>query len=228
MAITLVQQSGNSGTATASVVVTLSATVAGNLLVLVAGMNVSQLALVPPWVSGGPLSDDGANTSCELWYYPNCPAGITSVTVPTDLNTNIGVTIAEFSGVRAVSPLGNAAPFNQAALTGTPTVAAVAPVTDEELFVAGTVYRPTTSTLVSEDAGWNALTARTAGAVVRLLTSYRVESDGVSRGNTWVLTPAGSTGYSSVLSGFKGVAKSVGGRHGFAAFPRKSLQRFFR
>lgn len=183
MAFTLVHHANN-GIGSGTNTTTVTSTTAGNLLVIgiaefdgsgvtlpgnpttptnwtaPAGTGTSQLVGVTVvWAAS-----NGVNVS--MFYYPNCPAGITSVAIPVGANTSYSTAIyGEFSGA-ATAPFDQAG--NKTSLTGvsslaTATAAATAQASELAVHFVwnDSGNNPETITLT----GWSAIDSVTNGSL---------------------------------------------------------------
>src|SRR6266581_2692696 len=98
MAFTLVQKSASVATGTGGTVTgTLPAgSAAGNTLVACLGGNTgsTQFAAGAGWVQAAQVGN-GTLSRCEIWYYPSCPAGITTAAF-TGGSGGLRAALAEF------------------------------------------------------------------------------------------------------------------------------------
>ena len=110
--VAFVQHAQNSGNSISSLSVTLSATTAGNCLVVC--FSTGDLSSVSSVQVGSStdnfaqlatVTDSGSSVSAFIWADPNCAGGQTSVTVTLSTSDWLLIDVYEFSGVKTSSPL---------------------------------------------------------------------------------------------------------------------------
>jgi len=210
--IALVQagpESSNKRNPTASLPI---ASTAGDLLVATANGDPTNTAYTAPagWVRATAVNQGGAART-EIWYYPDNPGGITSVTFGTPNNTIVQLT--EWSGVATVAPLDQTGAQAISSSTTTATNSTSGPMTQaNELVITNEGYNAGGGATFTPGAGWTTLvnnTARDFASEYRLNLPAGVASETVtsSSATTWALTiatfkPAGAGGGAVLDPGF--------------------------
>jgi hypothetical protein len=210
--IALVQagpESSNKKNPTASLPV---ASTAGHLLVATANGDQSNTAYTAPagWVRATAVNQ-GGSARTEIWYYPDNPGGIISVTFGTPNNAIVQLT--EWSGVATVAPLDQtgATAINSNTTTANNSTSGAMTVANE-LVITNEGYNAGGGATFTPGAGWTTLvndTARDFASEYRLNLPAGVASETVtsSSATTWSLTiatfkPAGAGGGAVLDPGF--------------------------
>jgi hypothetical protein len=117
MAITRVQIASTGTNVGTTETLTISATGAGNLLI-VAAMNAgvtSGLTIADNKLSSYTQEDTFAFLGAAqvvVWFVPNTAAGITTIVIANGANNNFYTIAAEYSGIQTTSPVDQLAPFS--------------------------------------------------------------------------------------------------------------------
>ena len=115
--VRLVQDSGFTTGSSSNVTVSFpSGTSAGDLLVVtLAGSSGATFSAPSGWIFV--TSHAGTDDKCSLWYYTNCPAGITNTTFTYTGSTFGDAVLSEWAGVSSLDVKGNASTGSGTSLT---------------------------------------------------------------------------------------------------------------
>ena len=196
MAWSLVQQQQARGNSGSTLSVTLTATTAGNLLVMFldGDNNPGDVTFTPPanWVQAGTTVHDDIfiAISGAMYYYPNCPAGITTVAVTASGTMQAWhIKVCEFSGGATTSPLDGSAIRTQSATT-TPSSGAITTTAAGDLVIG----------FQTEDDVNGAYTFTQAAGYTSLTSIQDVNAFATLRGGYQTQAAAGSINYNPTLS----------------------------
>ena len=174
---------------------TIAASTAGTLLVATIKSDPTNTASTAPagWISAAAINQANAGRS-EIWYYPDNPGGITTVTFTTAANANVELT--EWSGVAISSPLDQTGTLAQTATTITAinsTSGATAQA--DELVITNDGYKISGGQTFTPQGGWTSLLndpTHGFSSEYRLNLPAAVASETVttSQATTWSLTIA--------------------------------------
>src|SRR6266581_3648538 len=210
MAFTLVQKSASVATGTGGTVTgTLPAgSAAGNTLVACLGGNTgsTQFAAGAGWVQAAQVGN-GTLSRCEIWYYPSCPAGITTAAF-TGGSGGLRAALAEFhsSIAGATVTVDNAGTGTASAVTA---CTATGTATAGDLIVAAFTEHLAASAAVTwtDPSGYTLLDSITASGQTPVYSAYKLSAAGgaVSVTGTSNQT-AGTSGWTGCAVSFKEVA----------------------
>src|SRR6266568_4271691 len=210
MAFTLVQKSAAVATGTGGPVTgTLPAgSAAGNTLVACLGGNTgaTQFAAGAGWVQAAQVGN-GTLSRCEIWYYPSCPAGITTAAF-TGGSGGLRAALAEFhsSIAGATVTVDNAGTGTASAVTA---CTATGTATAGDLIVAAFTEHLAASAAVTwtDPSGYTLLDSITASGQTPVYSAYKLSAAGgaVSVTGTSNQT-AGTSGWTGCAVSFKEVA----------------------
>jgi hypothetical protein len=180
------------------------ASTAGNLLVAAINADPTNTSSTAPagWVSAVAVNQSTAGRE-EIWYYPNNPGGITSVTFTTAVNA-VGQ-LTEWSGVVASSPLDQTGSFATATTSTSATISTSAATTvANELVITNNSFKISAGQTYTPSASWNSLVNDATngfGSEYRLDLGAAVASETVStsQASTW----------SMIIASFKPAAGAV-------------------
>ncbi len=172
-----------------------AASTAGSLLVATVSSDPTNTAFTAPagWVSAAGINQATAGRS-EIWYYPDNPGGISTVTFTTGVNAN--VQLSEWSGVATTSSLDQTGTLAITATTASATISTSGPTTvADELVITNDGYKISGGQTFAHGAGWTSLLSDTANGYsseYRLDLPAAVASETVttSQASTWSLAIA--------------------------------------
>jgi hypothetical protein len=185
--------------------VTIPSTTAGDLLVATVqdfNSNCATNTYSAPtgWVKAASVCRTGDASPTEIWYYPEIPAGITSVVFTNSLNgASTGVQVSEWSGVDTSSPLdqtGTASTTTPSTTLTVTTTGTVAVSGELAITLFGTAQGLTSFT---PGSGWTShLTDETAAVE----SDYKIgPTSGAKASESMTSNP--QTGYSGVIVTFE-------------------------
>ena len=134
-----------------------AASTAGNLLVATVNADATATPFTAPagWVSAAGINQ-GTAGRVEIWYYPNNPGGISSVTFTTAVNA-VGE-LTEWSGVAVTSPLDQTGTFATATTSTTATISTGAATTmANELVITNDAFKVAGGGTFTPNAAWTSL-----------------------------------------------------------------------
>ena len=157
--ITRRQQGAESATQQHFITATLpAASMAGTLLIVVARSEPTPVKFIAPagWIAANDVSDPTSGRS-EIWYYPNNPGGISSVTLTVNPATIFAnAQMSEWSGVATVSPLDQTGTTLVTSNQLTATVSTSgADTMAGELVITADTFAPQAGQVIVPGAGWN-------------------------------------------------------------------------
>lgn len=143
-----------------SLTATISATKAGNTIIVAACCNAGTLTIADSasqtYSTATTLAGNGTQTS-KIFYFPNTAAGVTTVTISSTSSTDLNLVVAEYSGVLTASPLDQTSTHGQTASTSWTSNSTPATAQASELLIGncmGTLHNNTTFTPAT---GWNSI-----------------------------------------------------------------------
>ena len=186
-----------------------AASIAGTLLVATArsGSTPNKFNAPAGWVAAAFVNDPTAGRS-EIWYYPNNPGGISSVTFTVNPATvNAVAQMSEWQNVDTVSPL------DQTGTTTVPTNQLTATISTSgatsqvnELVITADSFTTQVGQVIIPGAGWN----NTANDPPNgFSTEYRTDLPAAVASETLASAPA--TTWSLTIATFKPAASASGG-----------------
>lgn len=153
----------------------------------------------PGWVEAVDADQVGLGRS-EIWYYPNNPGGISSVTFALNPATIGGmVQVSEWLGVLAVSPLDQTGASVAAVATKTQTIATAGLMAQaNELAITDNHFAIPDSQTYTRGAGWSSLLSDVEGGFA---SEYRLDLPAGAASET--VTTSQATLWASVIATFK-------------------------
>jgi hypothetical protein len=208
--ISLRQASPESPTATHFLTATLPGpTTAGTLLVATISSDPSPNKTTAPvgWLDAVDISQPVEGRT-EIWYYPNNPGNISTVTfatTPATINGNVQVT--EWNGAAAIAPLDQVGSQAVAGLTTTTTIATGGATSQaNELVITNIGFKINAGQTYTPGAGWNPLLGDvTAG----FGSEYRLDLPAAVASET--VTTSQTTPWANAIATFKPSGASAGG-----------------
>ncbi len=172
-----------------------AASTAGTLLVATVNSDPTNTAFTAPagWVSAAGINQATAGRT-EIWYYPDNPGGITTVTFTTGVNAVAQLT--EWSGVALASPLDQTGTLALTTTTTSATISTSGPTTEaKELVITNDGFKVSAGHTFTPQASWtNVVNDAPNGfaSEYRLDLPAAVASETVttSQASTWSLTIA--------------------------------------
>lgn len=184
---------------------TITSTTAGDLLVASLedfNSNCATNTYSAPtgWVEAASVCRTGDASPTEIWYYPDVPAGITSVVFTNSLNgASTAVQLSEWSGVDSSSPLDQTGTVGTTTASTTPTVTTTGDVAvSGELAV--TLFNTSQGlSSFTPGSGWTSLLTNAGDG---LESDYTIgPSSGAKASESITSNP--QTGYSGVIATFE-------------------------
>ena len=175
--VRLVQDSGFTSGSSSSVTVSFpSGTSAGDLLaVTLAGGSGASFSAPAGWIFI--TSHAGTDDKCSMWYYTNCPAGISSVTFTNSGSSSFTYAVlTEWAGVSSLDVKGNASTGSGTSLT----VATSSNTTaNDEVAITEFVEHLSTAqtATLSPSTGWEKLRRNTSSSVTDHFASDHIYVD---------------------------------------------------
>jgi Bacterial Ig domain/Calcineurin-like phosphoesterase len=197
-AVAFVRQATASITSGTSLRVPVTASAAGNTLVLSIAMATGSSKSVTSvtgsvggaWTKGPVGFLTGSNTRVELWFRAGAPAGITSVTATLSASAAASANVSEWSGVASASPVGAQASRGNASSTSasTPSVTTAG----EGVVIAAVNYLGGMSSTLTT-AGMTSLNNFSVGST-NGRAAYRIVSGAGTHSASWTLGSAAPSG----------------------------------
>jgi hypothetical protein len=158
------------------------------------------------WVAATFVNQASGGRS-EIWYYPNNPGGISSVTFTiTPANIDSVAQVTEWRNVATVAPLDRTGTRTVAANQLTATVSTAAAMTvANELVITSDSFNPQAGQTITPAAGWNGLVNDPPNG---LSAEYRVDLGAVIASET--VTSSVATTWALVIATFKPAAANGG------------------
>ena len=205
--ITNVQVGGETAVARHFVTPTMtSASTAGTLLVATVRSDdtPTRFTASAGWVAADFANAAGQSRS-EIWYYPNNPGGISSVTFTiTPANIDSVAQMSEWRNAAAVAPVTGTQVVTTNQLTATVSTSAAIPVANE-LVITSDGFAPQAAQVINLGAGWNNLTN---DVTTGFSSAYRLDLPAGVASET--LTSNVATTWSLVIAAFKPAASTPG------------------
>jgi hypothetical protein len=181
-----------------------AASTAGNLLVAAISADPTNTPFTAPvgWVSAVAVNQATAGRE-ELWYYPNNPGGITTVTFTTAVNA-VGQ-LTEWSGVLASSPLDRTGTFATATTSTSATISTSAATTlANELVITNNSFKISAGQTYTPNASWTGLVNDPTNGFG---TEYRLDLGAAVASET--VSTSQATTWSMVIASFKPAGGAV-------------------
>lgn len=215
MAVAFVQTAGSANaSATTTVTATFgSSTTAGNCVVAVIGRRTTTAVTgVTLGGSAGNFAEltsivNGSVTSIHVWADPSCAGGQTSVVATGSSNIGMAMTIYEFSGVAAASPLDQKSTGSGTSSTSFTSGATPTTTLGDEAWVGGACI-PVTGTLTGPSSPWaNEAQQASTTNVITLRSGFQVATSiGAA---TYSGTISTSTTYCAAVVTLLGIAAAA-------------------
>lgn len=217
----IVQSVSSTVNSAASITQTISATGAGNLLLITATETNSGVSLTPSVAAGTAQSftsiasaNSGGTGFLQAWYVPNCAAGTTQIKVTRSSGSGQWtITVMEVSAITTSTPLDKSASSTSSGTTGTTATTTQANEFWFAVFL-GASSSGATPTFSALAAGWTqdqtiGSTLGGANTDVGVLTAYKTVSATGTANATCTVTGAAGNGVAGIVATFKSAGAAV-------------------
>jgi hypothetical protein len=143
-----------------SLTATISATQAGNTLVVAACCNAGTLTITDSasqsYSTATTLAGNTTQTS-KIFYFPNTAAGVTTVTISSTSSTDLNLIVTEYAGVLVASPLDQTSTHGQTASTSWTSNATATTAQASELLIGSCMGTLHNNTAFTPGSGWSSV-----------------------------------------------------------------------